>query len=262
MRKFARIIRPGGIVLLLWPVLLAGAAMASGEEGTAGGEGEVAVMVEDVWPLGEVREYRFELAGQPVGRQWNQMLALDDPGEDGGYRLDFTLELGLSAIGQPDSLKMDGIYEFTPAGRPLAYRLNVALGEERQRLDIALTDSTIEATVLRDGAESRHILPRLHDIFLVDNNMIGQWGLMLALIPLHGGEPMAGRIFVPQALTEMDILVEIDPGGPLPAPGTEQLAYRCHLAPIGETCWVTPDGRLVRLEDEKQHLVVTLLPPQ
>jgi len=256
MRKFTRTIQPGGIGLLLLPALLAGAAMA------AGGEGEVAVTVEDVWPLGEVREYRFEMSGQPMGRQWNQMLALDDPGAGGGYRLDFTLELSLSAIGQPDSLKMDGIYELTPEGRPLAYRLNVALGEEQQHLDIAMTDSTIEATVVRDGAESRHILPRLHDIFLVDNNMIGQWGLMLALIPLHSGEPMAGRIFVPQALTEMDILVEIDPGGPVPAPETDQLAYRCRLAPIGETCWVTPEGRLVRLEDEKQHLVVTLLPPQ
>jgi hypothetical protein len=85
---------------------------------------------------------------------------------------------------------------------------------------------------------------------------------MLALIPLHGGEPMAGRIFVPQALTEMDILVEIDPGGPLPAPETGQPAYRCHLVPIGETCWVTPEGRLIRLEDEKQDLVITLLEPE
>jgi hypothetical protein len=239
-------------------LLLAGAVPV----GNAGPEEPEAVTVEDVWPLGEVREYLFEISGTPMGIQWNQMSAPDDPGRSGVYRLDFTLALGLSAIGQPDSLKMSGNYEFRPDGRPLAYHLEVDFAGQPQRLDIALNDSTIEATVFRDGAESRHILPRLHDIFLVDNNMIGQWGLMLALIPLQGGEPMAGRIFVPQALTEMDILVEIDPGGPVPAPETGQQAYRCHLAPIGETCWVTPGGRLIRLEDEKQHRVVTLAEPE
>jgi len=236
----------------------AGEEIAAGEE-TAGPLEPAAVTVEDVWPLGEVREYLFHIAGTPMGSQWNQMTASGDPAESGVYRLEFTLDLSLTAVGRPDSLKMSGFSDVRPDGRPLAYHLDVDIAGEPQRLDIAFGDSTIEATVLRDGAQSRHILPRLHDIFLVDNNMIGQWGLMLALIPLHGGEPMAGRIFVPQALTEMDILVEIDPGGPLPAPGTGQAAYRCHLAPIGEDCWVTPDGRLIRLEDERQDLVVTLL---
>ena len=254
MRMMIRIMLPGLLCLLLAGILPA-------EEAEIDRQGQTAVTVEDVWPLGEVREYLFEIAGQPMGRQWNQMTAPDDPAESGVYRLDFTLQLSLSAMGQPDSLKMSGTYEFRPDGRPLTYHLDVNVAGEPQWLDIALGDSTIEATVFRDGAESRHFLPRFHDIFLVDNNMIGQWGLMLALIPLHGGEPMAGRIFVPQALAEMDILVEVDPGGPVPAPETGLPAYRCHLAPIGETCWVTPEGRLIRLEDERQNLVVTLLEP-
>jgi hypothetical protein len=274
MGTLTMIMLPGALCLLLAGTPLAedaGTAVASEtaataekavEEAAAGpGEGTM-VTVEDVWPLGEVREYLFEMGGRPMGRQWNQLTAPDDPAESGVYRLDFTLKLSLSAAGQPDSLKMKGVYDLRSDGRPLAYQLDVDIAGEPQRLEIALGDSTIEATVFRDGAESYHTLPRLHDIFLVDNNMIGPWGLMLALIPLANGEPMAGRIFVPQALTEMDILVEIDPGGPVPTPGSEEPAYRCHLAPIGETCWVTPDGRLIRLEDDKQDLVITLLPPQ
>jgi hypothetical protein len=238
---------------------LAGLLLMVSPSGEAVAE-ELMVTVEDVWPLGEVREYLFEMAGQPVGRQWNQLMALDDPPDGGGYRLDFTLQLDLASTGQVDSLRMEGAYHLAPDGRPLAYRLNAVFGGQHQHLEISFTDSTILATVFKDSVESSHLLPRLHDIFLVDNNMIGQWGLMLALLPLQDGEPMAGRIFVPQALMEMDILVEIDPGGPVPSPEAEELAYRVHLAPIGETCWVTPEGRLVRLEDEKQHLVVTLLP--
>jgi hypothetical protein len=276
MRTITRGAPWGRICLLLMLALLALEAGVAAGEATAGREEDASmashldaavaeedsVTAEDVWPLGEVREYLFEMAGRPIGTQWNQLMALDDVDEGAGYRLNFTLQLNLGAIGGADSLEMDGIYDLTPRGRPLAYRLNVIVNGQRQHLDIALTDSTIQATVVKEGVESDHILPRLYDVFFVDNNMIGQWGLMLALLPLHLLEPIAERIFVPQALAEMDILVEIDPRGPLPAPRTEQLAYRCHLAPIGEVCWVTPEGRLVRLEDEKQDLVVTLLPPE
>jgi hypothetical protein len=42
--------------------------------------------------------------------------------------------------------------------------------------------------------------------------------------------------------------------------GSEE-AYVCRVLPLAEIYWVTKSGKLVRLEDQKQSLVVTLLPP-
>jgi hypothetical protein len=218
--------------------------------------------VEAAWPLGEVREYLFHMNGQEMGWQWNQLVASEGVGPGTRYDLKFTLSLDLGALGQSGKMNMDGKLILTPQGQPLAYQLNVAIGEERQQLMATFAEEKVQATVTEGGRESQHMVPYTPGIFVVDNNMIGQWGLMLGLLPLTVQDHLLARIFIPQALDEMDIEVEVLGQETLMVNGTEQLTSICHIAPIDEICWVTENGLLVRLEDEKQNLVITLLPSE
>jgi hypothetical protein len=163
-------------------------------------------------------------------------------------------------VGQPVELQMDGGLILTERGRPSSYDLEVFIEGEKQTLQAFFEEGTVEATVWKGGGESTHRLPVSPYVFVVDNNMIGQWGMMLGLFPLEVGDKIRCKIFVPQALTEMDIQVDVREVETVLVGGVEQEAYVCHIAPIGEICWVTKDGKLVKLEDKKQSLIVTLLP--
>jgi hypothetical protein len=143
----------------------------------------------------------------------------------------------------------------------LSYQLDVLFGGQKQHLSVLFDKGRAQATILKDGQESQQLLSVSPNVFVVDNNMIGQWGLLLALLPLEPGQEIHQKIFVPQALSEMDIVVEVLAEGPVEVAGNVEMAYMCYLAPIDEICWITQAGRLVQLEDKKQGLVVTLVPP-
>jgi RsiW-degrading membrane proteinase PrsW (M82 family) len=221
-----------------------------------------ATPLEAIWPRGEVREYLFQMAGQQVGRQWNQLLVGTETDSGQSYELRFKLNLDLSAIGQPTEMEMEGGLTLTQEGRPLSYELDVSVDEEKQGLKATFAGDQVLATVTKGGRESEHRMPFSPDIFVVDNNMIGQWGLMLGLLPLKVGQKMNQKIFIPQALSEMDIQVDVTGVEEVAVGGIQEEAFACHIAPLGEICWVTMDGRMVRLEDPKQSLVVTLLSVQ
>ncbi len=217
--------------------------------------------VEDIWPPGEVREYLFQIAGQEVGRQWNQLIV--GPATESGqsYELRFKLNMDLNAVGQPIQMQMHGGLILTPEGRPLSYDLDVSIDEQKQKLTAEFVEGKVLATVLKGAGESEHRVPCSPDIFVVDNNMIGQWALMLGLLPLQIGEKIPQKIFVPQALMEMDILVDVTGVETIEVGGVEEKAYVCEIAPIGESVWVSEGGKMIRLEDEKQNLIITLLSP-
>jgi RsiW-degrading membrane proteinase PrsW (M82 family) len=137
--------------------------------------------------------------------------------------------------------------------------LEVFVEGEKQTLQAFFEQGAVEATVWKGAGESTHRLPVSPYIFVVDNNMIGQWGMMLGLLPMELGDKIRCKIFVPQALTEMDIQIDVKEVETVPVGDQEEEVYVCHIAPIGETCWVTKDGKLVKLEDKKQSLIVTLL---
>ncbi|KPL17797.1 MAG: hypothetical protein AMJ92_10950 [candidate division Zixibacteria bacterium SM23_81] len=218
--------------------------------------------VEAVWPRGEVREYLFRIAGQQVGRQWNQLVVQAEADSGLTYELNFKLDLDLSAVGQPTRMQMEGELALSSEGVPLSYGLEVSFDEEKQKLTATFTEDTVLAAVTKGGRTSQHSVPYSPDIFVVDNNMIGQWGFMLGLLPLKVGQEIPQKIFVPQALMEMDILVEVTGEETVQVNGSQEQAYICQIAPIGEICWITRSGRLVRLEDKKQSLVVTLVSPE
>ena len=218
--------------------------------------------VEAVWPRGEVREYLFRIAGQQVGRQWNQLVVEAETDSGLTYELNFKLDLDLNAVGQPTKMQMAGDLALTSEGVPLSYGLEVSIDDSKQKLTATFTEDKVLATVTKGGPASEHSVPYSPDIFVVDNNMIGQWGLMLGLLPLKVGQEISQKIFVPQALMEMDILVDVTGEETVRVGGSQEEAYVCQIAPIGEICWVTRSGRLIRLEDKKQSLVVTLLSPE
>jgi len=228
---------------------------------TASGDENLTTRVEDVWAPGEVREYLFQIAGQEVGRQWNQLVV--GPATESGksYELRFKLSMDLNAVGQPMQMQMHGGLILTPEGRPLTYKLDVCINEEVQKLTAVFADGRVLATVLKGAGESEHKVPCSPDIFVVDNNMIGQWALMLGLLPLQMGEKIPQKIFVPQALLEMDIMVDVTGVETIEVGGVEEKAYVCEIAPIGESVWVSEGGKMIRLEDEKQNLIITLLSP-
>jgi len=251
----------------LW-ILLAGsmalaAVMIAFSDQTLSQEEPAAVAVDEIsplegiWPPGEVREYGFHIAGHEIGRQWNQLLE----GTGSSYDLMFRLKLDMSPVGQPIKMEMDGTLTLTPDGRPVTYDLNVSVDGQEQKLEVSFSDSTVEAAVQKAGGESRHSLPFHADSYVVDNNMIGQWGLMLGLLPLGAAEEIQQRIFVPQALTEMDVMIKVGEVETVSFGEEREEAYVCRILPLGEIYWVTKSGKLVRLEDQKQSLVVTLLPP-
>lgn len=218
--------------------------------------------VEAVWTRGEVREYLFRIAGQQVGRQWNQLVVKAETDSGLTYELNFKLDLDLNAVGQPTKMQMAGDLALTSEGVPLSYGLEVSIDDAKQKLTATFTEDKVLATVTKGGPASEHSVPYSPDIFVVDNNMIGQWGLMLGRLPLKVGQEISQKIFVPQALMEMDILVDVTGEETVQVGGSQEEAYVCQIAPIGEICWVTRSGRLVRLEDKKQSLVVTLLSPE
>jgi hypothetical protein len=228
---------------------------------TASGDENLTTCVEDVWPPGEVREYLFQIAGQEVGRQWNQLVVrpVTDLGQS--YELRFKLSMDMSAVGQPIKMQMHGGLILTPQGRPLSYDLDVSIDEQKQKLTAKFVEGKVLATVLKGAGESEHRVPCSPDIFVVDNNMIGQWALMLGLLPLQMGEKIPQKIFVPQALMEMDIMVDVTGVETIEVGGVEEKAYVCEIAPIGESVWVSEGGKMIRLEDEKQNLIITLLSP-
>jgi hypothetical protein len=261
MKRILEIITAGAIWCLFFSLAAAEEAADTADHVTSATLSTSLAPLEAVWPRGEVREYLFEIAGREVGRQWNQMTVTGESAAESGYRLNFTLDLDLRPVGQPTQLRMDGNLDLSSGGRPVAYQLNVTIDGQEQKLTALFLDEEVQAVVLKGGKESRHQVQVSRGIWVVDNNMIGQWGLMLALFPLQPKAEVAATIFVPQALMEMDILVEVTDQEPVEILGAEELAHVCDISPIGETCLVTEGGRLVRLEDEKQDLVVTLLPP-
>ncbi len=215
--------------------------------------------LERIWPLGEIREYVFEIAGQEVGRQWNQLIE-GSPADSGhSYRLLSRLSLDLNPMEQAATMNMDGRLSLTAEGRPLSYRLDVSIAGETQSLETLFSEEAVSAKISKGGQESQHTLPLSKDVFLVDNNMIGQWGVMLGLLPLKVGGKFEGRIFIPQALSEMNIQVDVRAMEAAWRGGVQEEAYVCQVAPMGEILWMTRDGSLIRLDDPKQSLVVTLI---
>jgi len=222
--------------------------------------------IEEVWPVGESRDYAYVVRGVEVGVQRNRMVE-KLPGKRGPvYRMEHTLELDTEAAarllaveGEVPALKEADAYCLVDEGGfPLFYEIALTLGESRQ--DISVTFEEQRATAIIEGADSKKRIRLRYQRVpnVIEVNFIGSLNLLLVGKPLEVGRAFRCYLLAPMALRTFNARAVIEREETIEWAGERVRTFVVEVA--DEIAWITPDGRILRLSIPEMGIEAELIP--
>lgn len=246
IKNRASITRKSCLIIALMILLQASMASAAG--------------IATVWESGQERTYRFSIGSAPIGTHTAKLIGSESvPGVGNVYLFEMNVMIDMTALGQ--SFRADLLCSLycDARGNPKRYISEYVRNGER---------TTLHANIMNDvfagsgtGSEfdttfSLNLPPRTS---LADNNFISQWEIAFYSVDLTVGTTQKIDILVPQLLKRIPMDVTIA--------GREQIQFgdetiECTVARIDlikNVFYIADDGRLLRVVDTRQNLIIELM---
>ena len=202
-----------------------------------------------------VSRYDFFKDNARVG---SYLFSVDKLGQFNGQTAYFTSS-HTSVLTGNVTIKLDTFYVFNDKLKPLEYRLNATVGDDRNSIICLFDGNFVNATLeTRNNTINRRVeLPE--NTVLIDSYMIGHWDLFYKSFDLIPDKRFLFNVFVPQLLDKerMEIFVDKNPQ----TININGIDYVCQVVRGTEQniVFYISKGSVLRFEDTDQNVQITML---
>lgn len=168
-----------------------------------------AASFEEYRSLGETRVWVFSVKNTAVGRLMSTVKTVTEINGVRGYVIDEQFALDFSPIGTEYSSSVSGAYIFAADGSFLAGDVELTFTGQSGRLSLQRDGEVIAGFSTRGEREIEQEVEVPPGTFAIDNNLLDQYELYLAMRDLQVGDTIQDRIFVPQTLLMATISGEV-----------------------------------------------------
>jgi len=215
--------------------------------------------IEDIWKVGEVRDYLFTINQIKVGHQWNKLVGVEGKKEQRVYRFEQKVSLDLSKIGQPVKIEQHATLVTKGHGAPLRYILEGSVNDQETKIKVEFKGKTANVTISTGRQEVHKKIPCPSDALLLDQNFVGSLNLLLGMSShLKIGAEFSRPLFIPQALTVVPATVKITGKEKYRLGGKSIDAYVGNITPLQWIIWTSKDRRLLEIQIAAQGLTIRL----
>ena len=214
--------------------------------------------IEEFWTIGEERAYSFTINQVDVGYQWNKLLAKTTYEGQPAYHFEHRLSLDFSPIGGELKVESQAKLLVTPEGLPLYYWAEGEARGVKQSVEMEFTPEGIKGVTTRNEHKSAFVGKFSPGSYFLENNIIGQLNIILGMECPSPEETVETRFFSLNAFREIDYKLTGLP--------EETITFREEGVPcsvvqdsLGEKLWLSPEGKLLRLEMPAQKLIIRLV---
>lgn len=171
------------------------------------------------------------------------------------YLLESDLALQLNPL---TAVRSTAKLTVAPNGRPLALEREVSGLSKTSRIACTFGRERVEVAVTGPQELTREIsLPA--GAFCFDNNFLGAFALICAQLPLTPETPVVVDTFHASSLQLIPLTFTCEAAAPIELHGKQVPCFKCEVAPINNTFWITKEGQFVRAK--QGQLVIELAEP-
>lgn len=206
-------------------------------------------------PVGVEHEYDFLKDGERVG---SYVFWIENVAEYEGKTAYFSRST-TSVVHDDKAIELETLYAFDEDLKPLEYRLNATLGDERQFIVCFFDGWNVSASIEMEDSRVENDLELPVDTVLIDTNMLGHWELLFKSFNLEAGKRISFNMFRPQILNTVPVEFIVDKGTKtLTLSG---VAYECEVVRASDMnlTFYLHNGDVVKLEESKQNIEIILV---
>ena len=207
------------------------------------------------WENGKKYTYRYLLKGKEIGRETFVIQRTEREGTK-GFTLEDTLHLGLKPSTTLDSTTRLAV---SPKMRPVDFDRRTTEPRE-MRVHCRFSQKSVQEKVSGTRSLEKTIeIP--NDVYCFDNNLIASFALICTQLELEVGRALRIEAFHPSSLQVLGIKFTPTEEETIQVGGKAVKCFRCTVDPIGNTFWITADGRLVRVAAGELAIEIDRLEP-
>jgi len=217
------------------------------------------ITVDKVRPEGSKRIYQFMLKDKKFGQL--ESVAGGKSSLDGieGFRFDEDLKLDMTPLGNQYKLSIKNRHYIGASGQYIGDEMKITMNDQEQGLYLSHKDNTVSGYFERDKSRQAITIPMESRFFSLDNYMIDQYEIFLAMRNLKVGDTIRDSIFIPQTMTTAPVQVVIEAISMIRYGNMSDSALVCHfIEPTDQIAYITKDRKLVRLVQPSQNITVEL----
>jgi len=171
-----------------------------------------------------------------------------------------------------DGLELNSTMDITAAGKkvhsvtrlltqpdviPLLFRRDYDVNGVKSTLHCEFTPAAVKVKVTGPSEVSRDITIK-EGTYCFDNNLLPAFALICSQLELKEHQQLEIRTFHPTAMTVIPLSFQVKGIKQTSVAGKNVECFECFVEPIKNTFWITPDGRLLKIE--APGLVVEVTP--
>ncbi|MCL7454221.1 MAG: lasso peptide biosynthesis protein [Anaerolineae bacterium] len=145
---------------------------------------------------------------------------------------------------------------------PRRYALDAMVGDDRQTIDLDVTDGVAHTSVVARGQTYEQDVALQPGTYLLGSNLLGWHALMLRGLDLAPGKTFQVPVFFPERFAAMTVQLAVRDATETITVGGQ--SYECLVMDIadfqGEVDYVTLDGRLIRVALPSQNVTIDVAP--
>lgn len=211
------------------------------------------------WVQGEERTYTYRIGQVIIGSHSAKLVGEQDIPDLGQALLfEMSVLMDMSSLGQDFSVQLVCSLYCDVNGRPLKYSSRYSLGEDEAYVIGDVRDGAFSGRGTGTKIDSTFSIPVSEKTYLVDNNFVTQWELLLSNLRLNKRAQYDIDILIPQVLRSIPMRVKVLDAQTLTIAGKATTCSVVEVPMISNTFYIDPQGRLVRLVDGRQNLTVDL----
>ncbi len=174
---------------------------------------------------------------------------------DPPYTVSSELRLDFNKINIPKTISADGKATFDENGQLHAYHLDMAVNQQKVTIRCTTDGRLIEETLkVGENTYRKKLVADRLPFYIVDNNMIGLWGLMASRLDTNGKPHLSVNGFFPQSLKFVMMKLRFIRKEDITIGSETYPASVFMVEPINEMMWITDSGILAKIEVPYQKL--------
>ncbi|MGD2142567.1 MAG: hypothetical protein PVH79_03695 [Candidatus Bathyarchaeota archaeon] len=214
--------------------------------------------------IGRMFVYDYKIAGEPVG---NYTFWIDSLGpyleEGAGLSMAEAVYHAKSitlAERDGNSVALEAFFIFGFDLKPIEYRLNATLGEAEEYITCLFEEGRVLGLLETEGRIIEEPLELPEGAVLIDNLMVGHWGLLFKAFTPEPGKRVEIDVYIPQTLRlyDLEIIAEKKPW--TMTLGGENIEARMVRVPELNLRFYLFEGEVIRMEETQQEIKLDLRP--
>jgi transglutaminase-like putative cysteine protease len=204
--------------------------------------------------VGYKEQYDFIIDGKNQGSQTAALISVQNGGQHWTYTLDLKVPQGEKFI----EVTQNGSFDIAETGEPIALASSSS-GGIATKSEFTFAPDKIAASLTIGGVATPRTIPLASPVFLFLSNVLTSWSLATRSVTLPTDKPTTLPTFLPEALQTIPMTFTPKSAETVTV---GDAVIPCHvytIDPIGCSVSIADtDGRLLKLTDDRQKLVVLL----